>query len=379
MTLANGTSERYRVRVLPVLLGQRRDGGVFVRDDAASRSRAGRYLAPERRSFGFPPGDARSVLARLRRVPRAGSFYGGVLFQATPGRPANPRQIRSILQLTASILLDPTPARRRLRFEAGVIRAESLPRARLRVLVPVTNRGNAYRRVTGPVVVRDSTDRVVARTRLRSPRVLPGATVDAPATISKRLAAGSYRLSAELRGGRRPVAADGPLRLFGVNQVATRKAQLTGLSTTTAYKGEEAEVKVRIRNTGNVPFNPTGEVQVRPVVGGRPGAVTLRRPVEVAKTEPGATGEAGVELPLPGSAPAYQVTVRLVSEDRQLDSRDVTVTPRDKPPLLTRAKQFVTDHALLLVGALLLVIVLGLGLGARYLRRLKAVTAGAGR
>jgi len=52
---------------------------------------------------------------------------------------------------------------------------------------------------------------------------------------------------------------------------------------------------------------------------------------------------------------------------------------RDKPPLLTRAKQFVTDHALLLVGALLLVIVLGLGLGARYLRRLKAVTAGAGR
>ena len=174
------------------------------------------------------------------------------------------------------------------------------------------------------------------------------------------------------------MAADGPLRLFGVNQVATRKAQLTGLSTPTVYKGED-EVKARFRNTGNVPFKPTGEVQVRPVVGGRPGAVALRRPVEVATTKPGATGEAGVELPLPGSAPAYQVTVRLVSEGRQLDSRDVTVTPRDKPPLLTRAKQFVTDHALLLVGALLLVIVLGLGLGARYLRRLKAVTAGAGR
>lgn len=376
ITLSNGTRQGYRVRVFPVLLGQRRDGGVFVREDPAARASAGRYLAAEQRGFTFPPGEAQSVLARLRRVPPARSFYGGVLFQATPGRArGRPQQIRNVLQLTASILLDPTPARRRLSFKAGAIRAESSPPARLRVLVPVTNRGNAYRRVSGRLLVRNSAGRPVARARLRSPRILPGATVDLAAPITERLPAGNYRVSALLRGGRRPLAVRGPLRLFGVNQVATRNARLVDVPSPTAYRGEDVEIKARFRNTGNVPFAPGAQVEVRPVVRGRAGAVALRRPLEATDVKPGQTGEAKVELRLPGSAPVYRLTVQLNSQGRRLDAREVTVTPRSKPAFLKRARQFVTDHALPLLGVLLLVIVVGLVLGLRYLRRLKAAAA----
>ena len=373
MTLVNGTQERYRVRVFGVLLGQRRDGGIVVRDDRRSRARARRVLETQGGSFRFDPGNAQSVNARVRRVPRSGSFYGGVLFQATPRRPrgtARP-QIRNVLQLTASVLLDPTARRRRVRLAAGTIRARSV-RKRLRLLVAVTNRGNGYERLSGRVAVRNGAGRVVARPRVKRLRVLPGATVDLPAVVAARLPAGRYRLSGTIRAAGRRVRAAGSMRLFGVNQVATRTARITNMRAPTAYKGEELELKGEFRNTGNVDYSPRAQVQVRQVRNGTPGRVAVTREMDAERAAPGQKGSLETKLELPGDAASYQLTVRLLGAGEAGAQRDVSVTPTDKPPLLTRAKDWVTGNALVIVALLLALMAAGAVIGTRYVRRLKA-------
>jgi len=376
MTLLNGTQADYRIRVFPVLLGQRRDGGIFVREEARDRRRAGRILAVQTRRFGLVPGEARSVFSRVRRVPRSGSFHGGVLFQATPRvRPADREQITNILQLNASVLLDPIAARRRLRFTTEPIRSESPEKGQLRLLVPVSNRGNVYRRVSAVVVVRDGSGEVAARTRAKGVKILPGAIVDLPAAPKEKLPAGDYTMSATLRGTGRAVRAKGSMRLFGVNAVATRTARLTELDSPTAFRGQDVEVKASFENTGNVPYAPEAELLVRSSGGEEPGKVAVRRPMEVDSTEPGKTGQIRTELELPGDARAYQLTVRLLAGRRTIDSRDVSVTPTERPPVLTRAKNWVTENALAVVGILLVALIIGALAGLRYMRRLKRAAA----
>ncbi len=377
MTLLNGTQTDYRIRVFPVLLGQRRNGGIFVREEARDRKRAGRVLVVQTRRFGLVPGEARSVFSRVSRVPPSGSFYGGVLFQATPprGRPSARRQITNVLQLTASVLLDPVAAKRRLRFATEPIRAESPEKGQLRLLVPVSNRGNVYRRVGAAVVVRDGSGEVAARTRAKGVKILPGAIVDLPAVPKEKLPAGDYTLSATLRGAGRAVRAKGSMRLFGVNAVATRTARLTDFDSPTAFRGQDVEVKASFENTGNVPYAPEAELLVRSAGGEEPGAVVERRPMEVDRAEPGKTGAIQTEVELPDDTRSYQLTVRLLAGTRLIDSRDVSVTPTERPPVLTRAKNWVTENALAVVGVLLVALIIGGIAGIGYVRRLKKAGA----
>jgi len=229
-----------------------------------------------------------------------------VLFKATPvGKPR--AQVTNIIQINGSLLLDPPAAQRRVAFAAEPIRAEPAGSRRLRVLVPVENRGNVYTRANGTLAIRSSSGAVVARAALKGRRILPGATVELPAVITKPLPAGSYALSAAVRGPRRPLE-----------------------------------------------------------------GVALIKPMKVDRAAPGKRGEMHAELELPGAAPAYELTVRLSDGRRELDARTVAVTPTKRPGLATRAKNFVTDHALVMLGGLLMVIIAGAAFGVRYVRRLKA-------
>lgn len=258
-----------------------------ARGDAASRARAARLVAVPTRRFDFPRGAARSLLARIRRIPRSRSLYGGVLFQATP-RGKQSGQITNVLQLNASLLLDPPPALRRLSFEADEgVRAEQGRQRGLQLLVPVKNRGNVYRGAAGEVVVRDSSGAVVTRAVLHRRRILPRATVELPATVRKLLPAGSYRLSAKIRGGRRTLEVVGKMRLFGANQLRVRAAKLIDVPAPTAYRGRPIDLDAFFRNTGNVPYAPAAQVQVRPLVRGQRRAVALTKTMEVDRTSPG--------------------------------------------------------------------------------------------
>jgi hypothetical protein len=375
-TIANFTNDAYSMRVFPILLGQSRDGGLFVRDDGASLALARARMAAQVRAFAFSPGAARSVFGKVRRVPRGEGLYGGILFRATPrrGAPGRSRQIKSILQLNARVILDPPASRRRERWTAGgAIRAEQDGKGRLRILVPVTNRGNTFAWAHGLVRVRDAAGRVVARRSARAIRILPGTTVDLPVRLAQPvLPKGGYRLSAAVRGSGRLVGVSGGMELFGPNQVRTERARILDFSAPKAYIGDDTELKVTFRNTGNVAYAPPGEVEVHPLVGGRPGPVVARGKLEGDEVEPGGHGELKGSVKLPTGTRSYELRARLVKEGREVDSRANSVTPVKRPPLTTRVRNYVTEHAIVIVLLILgAVAVAGVFVG-RYIRRLQA-------
>jgi hypothetical protein len=372
-TIANYTQADYAMRVFPVLLGQSRDGGLFVRDDGASLALARARMAAQVRGFAFPPGAARSVFGRVRRVPPGQGFYGGILFRATPKRTrGSAQQITSILQLDARVILD--PRRPRVSWVGGAIRAEQDRARRIRILVPVTNRGNTFARISGHVRLRDAAGRLIVARPLRGFQVLPGATVDLPTYVGNpvRLPKGHYTFDAVLRGAGRPAAARGTMDLFGVNEVRTERARLLEFPTPRAYIGDDTSIKATFRNTGNVAYAPPAQLEVRPLLAGQPGPVVARAKLEGDKVAPGKTGEVSGSVKLPQGTRAFELRVRLLKDGHEVDSRTNSVTPVKRPPILARIRAYVTEHAMLIVALILGAMVVGGVFVGRYIRRLKA-------
>lgn len=373
-TIQNGTQDRYSVRVFPILLGQRPDGGLVVRDDAAALADARRLLRVQVRRFGLAPGGARSVLALVKRVPASGAIYGGVLFQARPsGEPEGGGRITNVLQLNASLLL--RPARQRLRFASDRIRAEQAGPRRLRLLVPVTNRGNADAAVSGTVAIRDARGKRIGEERLRGFDILPGATVELPAVVKQKLRPGAYTLAATLEAGGRTLRSRGALRLFGVNQIRTQGARLLDFPSPEAYTGEKFDVRATFENTGNVDYAPQAVLEARPVARGGRGRVALTEPMRVEEAAPGEKGKLTASVTLSDEAESYALTVRLLDGKRELDARSVSVTPAEKPPLLERVGDTLTENALPIIAALAALLTLAAIVGIRYVRRLRAAAA----
>src|SRR5258706_8130182 len=239
-TLSNRMREDYDVTVFPTLLGQRRDGSFFARSDPAARASARRLVAQQVRAFPLAPGAARSVLARVKRVPAGGrGLYATLVFRATPAHRPAAQAIRNVFQLNASLLLD--PRRPRVRFRAGAIRTEQAGPA-LHTFVPVRNTGTGIAPVRGRLVVRDAAGAVVSAVRLATKRILPGAVVDLAAPLRRGMPSGDYTIEARLQGARRDVTAHGALRLFATDHVATRSARIASFGTPTAYRGEAVEI-----------------------------------------------------------------------------------------------------------------------------------------
>ena len=375
-TISNGTGEAYRIRVFPILLGQDRAGGLNVREDRAARRDAASRLAVQVRAFPFGPGAARSVLARVRRASRGQGFYGGMLFRATPvGR--RRQQITNVLQINARITLDPPARQRRVAWRGGAVRAQQDGTRRLRLLVPVTNRGNTFARVDGTLRVRDRSGRVVTARALSGLRVLPGATVDLPTALSRPLLrAGSYTLEARLRGAGERTRAAGRMELFGVNEVRTELAKLVELPSPRAYIGEETEVRATFENTGNVKWAPGARLDVHALRGGEVGPVLQRVSLDAESVAPGKRGEVSGKVRLPEGTRTFELRLRLLASGGELDARSSSVTPVKRPPLTTRVKDFVTENAIVIVLLILGSVAVAGVFVVRYIRRLQAAAKG---
>ena len=113
--LRNTTTQAFKVRVFPVLLGQDRQGGLLAQDDARSVRRASRYITVDRSEAVLPAGSSLSRTVRLRRPTSEHNFYGGLLFKATPRRGAQPSPIVTVYQLNEALLLRPPPPLQRIR------------------------------------------------------------------------------------------------------------------------------------------------------------------------------------------------------------------------------------------------------------------------
>ncbi|MDX6697374.1 MAG: hypothetical protein QOE65_771 [Solirubrobacteraceae bacterium] len=373
-TLLNGTDQSYRVRVFPVLLGQDRRGGLNVRDDTASLRVAAARMAVQVSGFPFDPGAARSVFGRIRSAPPGQGFYGGILFRATPvAARGRPQQITNVLQINARITLDPPPPQRRYAWAVGAIRAQQEGRLRLRLLVPVTNRGNTFAVLDGVVRVRAAGGRLVAVRPLVGLRILPGATVDLPTLLTRPvLPPGAYTLEASLTGVRAGVRAAGRMDLFGPNEVRTELARLVAFDAPRAYIGDETTVRAKFRNTGNVKWAPGARLEVRPLVGAQLGSVVKRVSMQADSVGPGKTGELVGKVKLPTDARSFELRVRLSAQGRELDTRATSVSPIKRPPLATRVKDYVTNHAILIVLLILGAVAVAGVFVVRYIRRLQA-------
>jgi hypothetical protein len=369
----NGTTQAFDLRLTPVLLGQARDGGLFVRLDRASRERARALMTTTRVRAGFAPGAQVAAAARVHGLRAGDGLYGGVLFEATPRREAGPAsQIRNVLRVNARVLLDPPPHLRRIDFAPGSLRAEQAGRRHVALRVPVTNHGNAFTRIAGRAVVRDALGSEVARVSLPGVRVLPGATVELAGRLGPSLAAGDYAVEADLRAGSRRIAGRGEMHLVGPGTVPTRRAALVAFSPGPTFRGERAELRATYRNTGNVAFAPEAELVVRHAAGPRAGRVVARVPAVAERTAPGRTGAVRAAFDVPPAAGPLELAVRIGDRGRALDGRHASVTPVDRPPLLQRLGDALTRHAplVLLLGVTPLLV--ALALGARHVRRLQA-------
>ena len=376
--IRNGGGRAYDVRMLPVLLGQRRDGGLFVRLDAASRRRARALIAPSSEGAALPPGASVSADALVRDIPAQRSLYGGLLFQATPkGRRAPREQIVPVLGLNARILLDPPQRLRRVRFTSEPIRAEQAGERRLAVRVPVVNRGNAFVSAGGRLTVRDARGSTVLSTPVNPVEVLPGATVELTSTLTRPLGPGAYSLGASLESGGRRFTASGSMRLLRVNEVAAASARLVSFSPPQAYRGDAAPLEATFRNRGNIPFAPRASFEVRAATGPGAGRVLERIPAQVERAAPGTTAAIRGSFDVPESGSPLEITVRVRHNGRLLDERAVSVTPTAKPPFPQRVADFATRHAIALLTLLALLLAVVTVGGAHYIRRLKAAAGGA--
>ncbi|MFL5895564.1 MAG: helix-hairpin-helix domain-containing protein [Thermoleophilaceae bacterium] len=358
--LINGTQISYGVTVFPIFLGQKRDGSLFVRDDPAALLRAKRYMRADLRRFPFPPGSSRTSPMLVRRVPRAHSLYGGLVFQARPKRTkaASP-QLSKVFRLTATVLLDPPQPRRHVRFAPELLRAEQAGARKLRVAVGVKNLGNYYTPARGVFRIRAPDGHIVLRQGLRSLRILPGATVDLDGIVTKLLPKGDYSLDAVISGSGARATTHATMRLLGPSTVAFRDATLSAPKVPTAYLGQPVNFHADFLNTGNLRFAPRAVVEVRRLRAGHaPGAPT-HVPARATTADPGRHGDVRATLRLHGRG-TFELTVRLFDGPRQLDSASVSVTPVKKPSLATRIGNSIKDHPLTwvlgLVGLLVLLV-----------------------
>jgi hypothetical protein len=354
IALRNDTAQSFAVRVFPVLLAQDRQGGLLARDDPRSVHAARRHLSAPGKRTVLRPGGRLTRIATLRKPSRRHNFYGGLLFKGIPQRSGSSPQIVTIYQLNEALLLKPPPRLQRIRLRSAGIRAETIggKRKKLRVLLSLANVGNTDVVPRGRLRVHDAKGRLVVVRPLSRIDIIPGATVDLTALITKQLPAGEYGLSAEVRAGRQRLRVHGQMRLFDVNQVETRAAKLSEFKAPTAYRGEPVKIQAKFRNTGNVPYAPRAQVSVQQVAP-RQGRAGSPATLEVSRTAPGDEGGISGSVGLPASTGAYELTVSILEGDRVLDSRAVTVTPVAKPGILARIRDWITRHVIAIVGVML--------------------------
>jgi hypothetical protein len=87
---------------------------------------------------------------------------------------------------------------------------------------------------------------------------------------------------------------------------------------------------------------------------------------------PGKTGELVGKVKLPTDARSFELRVRLSAQGRELDTRATSVSPIKRPPLATRVKDYVTNHAILIVLLILGAVAVAGVFVVRYIRRLQA-------
>jgi hypothetical protein len=138
----------------------------------------------------------RAVTVTLQSVPSVGYEYGALEVIGLPPGADSQKGIVTGYRLVGNLRMDPaTPV---LKLSTGKVTTVNLDGTRTLAL-PVTNRGNTVKPITGNVDLKGPLG--TRNSSIRSVRILPGKTVDVPLRSTKGLAAGAYKATVELDQG----------------------------------------------------------------------------------------------------------------------------------------------------------------------------------
>jgi competence ComEA-like helix-hairpin-helix protein len=194
----------------------------------------------------------------------------------------------------------------------------------------VRNTGNVYTPLGGRITIAQR-GKPVTTVDLDHRNILPGVHLDVPGAIKTQLPAGDYELTGTLRSRDKRFPINGRIRLFGPNQIATPDAKIVKFENPTAYRGEPVAIHAVFKNTGNIKFSPSAQINVG-VLGADPKAKPLSTTkLSVESVAPGATGDVSGSVRLPDHGQQFQLTLILSDHGKVLDTASLGVGVRPKP------------------------------------------------
>jgi hypothetical protein len=356
--VANTTSSALLVRVVPVLLSQL-PSGAFSFDASAPGLQATRpVLRVSPSAFEPAPGASREVSLRWLGLPsRSRAANVGVIYQAVPTLGSTP--VRVVEQLLAvNILRLPGHYRRSGRL-IGVHVTQFRPKV-LRFALDARNTGQA---VAGPsrmvLTVHDRTGARLLRRVLTGDIVLPGATREFTIDVKHPLPAGAYTAIGHLAfGSSHRLTARSSFQLAGPNELPTSQLQV-GTLIAKGTVGKSAEVTATLRNTGTAAGTLGIALDLYRLQNGVPGP----RPVATRRLITGSLGPGNSSRLQNGFGRLQRGTYRLAANYEAADGTPQTLVAdfqAEQPlGLFTRLRDVSREHALLIPGLLILLILLG--------------------
>jgi hypothetical protein len=333
-------------------------------------TRAGRRLArvaPAR--LRLDPGAAADVTAVITGRPRRGpGAYGVIVFEARQaGRQRRGRALLTpVVRLTSNLLLR-FPGRAVIRGGVRAVRAEQSPKRTLTFFARIRNTGNLHTKPRARLTVASATGRRVVVRRFKPENVLPGAERELPLTVRKVLPAGSYLARVDALVGRRRSSRVLRFRLIGPNELPTPGLRIRSLPVPQPDAGDAFEEDVEVESSGTGEFAPRGVLSLTRSRGGK---AIERKQLRYPRLRPGERQELSVDLPALERG-EYELSVRFSEAGRVLAERSLVFKTDTRPPLLTRARDWLADHVGAVVIALMLLFGAVVTALLAYIRRLR--------
>lgn len=367
--VTNTTSAAFDVTVFSVFLRQQPEGNFTFSERKTDLNAANNIVTPAVRSFRLEPGAARTVGLTWNTLPsRARAAYMGVVFQGIPIIHGKKNVNVTNRLLSVNFLRLPGRYTSRGRFDG--MRVIQAPAARvLRFLPAVRNTGNIVAAPTNArLVIETRSGRHLYTERWTGDVVLPGVTriftIDDKAKV---FPAGDYTAVAIMDFGRsRHQTIHTNFHLTGPNTLPSPEIAVANFHGDGTI-GKPAHLAASVRSTGTAPASVRVGLALYHIVGG-PGDT---RPVATARVvyanlRPGARRDLEQKI---GMVAAGHYRAVLSYRDpngtaRSLAAEFDAVTQRSS---WDRFKRWISDHAVLLVG--LLALLLLLAIVAWFLRR----------
>ena len=371
LQVTNTTRRTYDVTVFVAPLRQAPDGGLAYDPSAHARRVGARSLRLGVKRFSLAPGARRDLPLRwLRTLPRSRIAPMGVVVQGLP-RGVKPTAVSTVYRLIGTYLLGLPGGRRDGRFVS--LTAEQGAKRTLLFTATVRNTGTTYDQPRrGRMTITDSGGDVVSRAAFKGELILPGSQRAFAVTTTKLLPAGTYTATSTMRFGRspRPKRIRASFTLVGPNELPTTKLRIVDVKGV-GYVGEAAHVTVRVRNTGTRATTATVRTRLVEANGGRRAAEPSDEQTAKGSVEPGEDATYKLDLGhLRGTD--YQIDATALAGASTFGTSTITITPRPQRSLMARLKRFVSDHAVLLIGLLAVIVLAAIGESTRrYRRRLR--------